>query len=383
MSWQDELTETGRFRGVEFYVRSHNASGGRRNVKREYPFRDLPAVEDLGRKGRGYNVEMYVIGADYMGRRNALLNALDLGGAGELYHPWLGLLRVNVESWTLEEGNDRNGWARFSVSFLEAGAPLQPSISINSAEVVTAFADAGQAESAEELAEEHQPEELSDWSLGNLIESIVEVGNKLKDKWEAVSTAVGNAVDMAERIYGQVQAFVAQARTGFGLASLVDRVRNAGDLISGEQSDTAEGRRLARSRSAIGQTIRLSMIFAVARRSAEIEPTSQVEARAMLEAISALIDDELERVSPDGSTLSTSMFYALCDLRTAVARDVEARGLKLPDTVTHTPATTLPALVISHQLYGDALRDAEIISRNSIRSPGFVPGGTALEVLSE
>lgn len=103
----------------------------------------------------------------------------------------------------------------------------------------------------------------------------------------------------------------------------------------------------------------------------------------MRQAINAMIDAEIERLSIDGESMSVPLYYALIDLRAAVTRDVAVLGLLLPYTVSWTPAATLPAVVIAHRLYGDALRDADIISGNAIRHPGFVPGGVALEVLSE
>jgi prophage DNA circulation protein len=43
----------------------------------------------------------------------------------------------------------------------------------------------------------------------------------------------------------------------------------------------------------------------------------------------------------------------------------------------------LPALVIAQHLYGDSLRETEIIDRNDVRNPCRVPGGVELEVLSD
>jgi len=42
----------------------------------------------------------------------------------------------------------------------------------------------------------------------------------------------------------------------------------------------------------------------------------------------------------------------------------------------------MPAIVLAYRLYGDAERADEIVARNRVRHPGFVPGGQPLEVLS-
>jgi prophage DNA circulation protein len=46
---------------------------------------------------------------------------------------------------------------------------------------------------------------------------------------------------------------------------------------------------------------------------------------------------------------------------------------------TYAPAETMSALVLAHALYGDALRSGEIVARNRVQHPGFVPA-TVLQV---
>ncbi|MNQ86556.1 hypothetical protein D3C85_1017540 [compost metagenome] len=45
----------------------------------------------------------------------------------------------------------------------------------------------------------------------------------------------------------------------------------------------------------------------------------------------------------------------------------------------YAPAETVSALVLAHALYGDALRSGEIVARNRVHHPGFVPA-TELQV---
>ncbi len=48
---------------------------------------------------------------------------------------------------------------------------------------------------------------------------------------------------------------------------------------------------------------------------------------------------------------------------------------------TLTPHEVTPALVVAYDYYEDATRDADIVARNQIRHPGFVPP-IALKVLT-
>ena len=49
------------FRGAQFEVDDVDASGGRRLVKHEYPLRDVPYAEDMGRKAREYSVKAFIV----------------------------------------------------------------------------------------------------------------------------------------------------------------------------------------------------------------------------------------------------------------------------------------------------------------------------------
>src|SRR5262245_27796266 len=104
MTWREDLRRIaidGRelvgasFRGAPFLVESSERSGGRRVVVHEFPLRDEPFVEDLGKRGSVFRVDGYVIGDDYLTQRDALLAALeDESGPGELVHPYHGVRRA-------------------------------------------------------------------------------------------------------------------------------------------------------------------------------------------------------------------------------------------------------------------------------------------------
>jgi prophage DNA circulation protein len=47
---------------------------------------------------------------------------------------------------------------------------------------------------------------------------------------------------------------------------------------------------------------------------------------------------------------------------------------------TYTPLTVLPALVLAHRIYQDATRADELVARNGISHPAFMPA-VALEIL--
>ncbi len=96
-----------RFAGV----REQSAEGGRRLVSHQYPGRDTPWTEDLGRALRQLTLEMHITGSNYISGRDALLAALEQSGAGELVHPWFGRMQVHCQQYTLRENTQAGGQA--------------------------------------------------------------------------------------------------------------------------------------------------------------------------------------------------------------------------------------------------------------------------------
>jgi hypothetical protein len=87
----------------------------------EYPQRDIPFSEDLGRKARTLKISAFVAGDDVFERRDRLIKACEEPGPGTLVHPTLGTLTVNCTGVSLSESREAGGSARLELSFVEAG----------------------------------------------------------------------------------------------------------------------------------------------------------------------------------------------------------------------------------------------------------------------
>lgn len=109
------------FRGASFGVTSDSLDTGRRTVKHEFPGREKPYVEDLGRKTRSFSIEGFVVGKDYADRRNELLSALEQSGTGVLIHPYYGEMTVQVDNVSVSHSAQDGGMAIFSITFTEPG----------------------------------------------------------------------------------------------------------------------------------------------------------------------------------------------------------------------------------------------------------------------
>lgn len=119
--WRAAL-QPASFRGAGFKVEAGGQAGGRRNATHEFPHRDVPYTEDLGRRARHWPITGYCIGPDYLDDRDDLIAALEAGDAGTLVHPTLGSMQVNVDTYSVSETRERGGICTFELAFVEAGS---------------------------------------------------------------------------------------------------------------------------------------------------------------------------------------------------------------------------------------------------------------------
>lgn len=161
MSWFDDL-QPASFRGVPFGVLGGESRFGRRVAVHEYPNRDKPYIEDLGRSARkislvGFLVENSGIygGGSVIAQREAMVAAVERAGPGLLVHPTLGELRVAVpgDGFGVVERWDTARYMEISFSFVEAGDRLFPAVSTSSQNVVDGLINAlGLASAADFVA---------------------------------------------------------------------------------------------------------------------------------------------------------------------------------------------------------------------------------------
>ena len=110
------------FRGVVFKVQNDSQSGGRRGPTHEFPNRNTPWTEDMGRRAQRWAITGYVIGQDCISQRNNLIQALDADGTATLQHPTLGSVQAKCDTYTVTEDKERGGIFTFQMSFSEAGS---------------------------------------------------------------------------------------------------------------------------------------------------------------------------------------------------------------------------------------------------------------------
>ncbi|HVJ29758.1 MAG TPA: DNA circularization N-terminal domain-containing protein [Gammaproteobacteria bacterium] len=384
------------FRGVAFFVDSGDRSGGRRTVVHEFPLRDDPFVEDLGRRARSFRVDGYVLGDDYISQRDTLLAALeDEAGPGELVHPYHGVRRAICINVSVRESKADGGMATFAIEFAETPtqAPV-PTEVVDSAEQVDDSADAAIAAVESELVEQYDAEGLPAFALESAETALAEASEGLASKLAPIvsetqelavmtgqiallTAQASSLVRQPANVLGEFRAAItglaetAAAAPGAVMDALIEAY--AVDLGVPVVATTATRARELANQTVLTRSLRLVFAIEAARLAPLVPYTSVEEATAARDQVAAMLE---EQAAGAGDTA----YPALVSLRSGVLRAVPG-GSSFARIVTVTRSVPIPSLLLAYQLYGSVDLESDIIARNSVSNPAFIAGD--LKVLGD
>lgn len=396
-AWRDQL-QPASFRGVPFFVDSHETALGRRVQLHEFPLRDKPYAEDLGRKARAISITAYVIGPGYMAARDQLARAIEEAGAGSLVHPYLGEMSCTVTDCKLSESTAEGGKASFTISLVEAGAKLFTTAAESTGATAAARADyalqAAQAGFENRFAVRGRPAFVAQASAGifsqalNVIQassglvrgtptSEAELQRDIDAQRRDPVGLVYNPDATARSLVGNIKALVRSvAQTPADSLSLARTLYRFGADLPLTVPATTSRKAQAANQAELLRLVRVTALAEGARAAARVELAANQAATAARDELVDGLTDAMEQ--PD---IADDVYDALRGLRSAVVRDITARGANLAHLVNWAPPATLPSLALAQQLYADATREPELVARNQVRHPLFVAGSVPLEVL--
>jgi prophage DNA circulation protein len=141
------------FGGAQFHCESNARESGRRIVEHQFPKKELPYAEDMGRSAREFTIRGYCIvypsdvddlfQRDYRNPRNRLIKALEQDGPGKLQLPTQPEQIVVCTKYRMQEEEKFGGYCIFDMTFAEYG--LDPLYDPASSDTVTAIADSAGA----------------------------------------------------------------------------------------------------------------------------------------------------------------------------------------------------------------------------------------------
>lgn len=394
--WRKRLLPAS-FRGVPFEVESDSAPVGRRTQVHEFVQRDDPVVEDLGRQVRTYKLAAFVIGGDYMAKRDALLAALDEPGAGELVHPWRGRLLVTATDCELSHSRQEGGMCRFDLTFVQ-GSELSLVASINTAQQLEQARASLWESAAERYRNAMGSIDAARLKTKQLTNSVTAVFGVVQREFGTVASALRNATGLADLLANSPDALVGLFEASFGqslgfgswsssqrrMTSQVEASQALAPTPAGGGADNEVA--VAACRDLVRDAV-LAQYLAEAVQLPALEPPAPFGAVSLdqqlvmgerepvpiAEDIEALRDAGVDALWQAALASAPAHFDALQAARWRLRRHltrVASAGVRL---TTVTPLEATPALVLAWRQYGDASRAAEVVARNGLRHPGFVP----------
>ena len=399
------------FRGVKFSVVETQHSIGRRVVVHEYPQRDIPYTEDMGKATNEFTVKGFIAGKDYIQRMNALEEKLTMPGAGELIHPWLGRLMVVPNGKANITYSSALLVVEFELKFVESGERLYPTQSVDTGYVSKQSAQNLFDASLDSIQKKLNIIEAQDFikqSVINNLNSVLKIdalGNI--NKMFKIADSVGRIVNEGMSLLSQnPTSFTHRLAKSLGLGSAVNAISswrgvvfNVNTLLKDRKLNTSESSRYtegtqdhieATNIEAFNALIRQVEISNAVGASANVgtekdrvNETEPVKVMAyddlinLRDSLCESIDQEMEKVDDD------VVYTALVDARIAVWNDLTNKANDSARLIDYTPTAVLPALVIAYDYYEDATREAELVGRNNIRRPLFVPANKPLKLLSQ
>jgi prophage DNA circulation protein len=391
MGWRDEY-QRAEWRGVAFYVRRAELETGRRAELHTFPNRDKPESEDLGRRARRYGVEGYLLGDDYFDQKETFLRAVEAPGAGLLVHPYYGELLVACVRCRVSDSDRELGIARLDLEFQETGDELEPKAEPNPRAVANtakidalaaindAFLDAYSVVS-KPLAEVNKLKRAIT-NGANLVNStrraVANVASYQRDLLNIdrnVAALVNDAESLAQETIGvltfgtypfQGEVRVDENDAGQMFTDLTELFDGVGETPSDDASPVKAYNDLF---------VRAATVTAGGL-IPEVDFASLEDLEAAADIVFAKID-ELE----DAGLEDVDVLESLRRVRVVIRDDIESRADRLARTAEIVLPETIPALVLSNELYGDIDQEENILRRNDLDHPGYVTGRRPLKVL--
>lgn len=375
------------FRGVSFEVDTADSEHGKRNAVHEFPFRDTPYCEDLGRKARRFSIEGYFVSDDHVDRKHRLAQAIEASGPGVLAHPYYGTVSVICDTCTFHDEKKLGRRTSFVADFIEAGSWLYPSIFgdnrglllgvIGTAigAVVGAF-DANYIATARSLSSSALGGVISDFGA-RLREGVEINGDVAQPSYvkalgaaeRAQASPVLFALDgknVSQAVYNYSQAVLDARKFLKGITEFVDyptvpfQTPGNGIISQVERQSGEAFVRLVKSVTAIE----------AARATIDIDLKTRVDAEERLSTAVRMLDSGIELASQDFDDDSRSHLEAV---KNEVTRDIYLQIGKLPVLITTDFRHRLPSLVVADRLWQNANRRDEVRDGNPVMHPLWEP----------
>lgn len=381
------------YNGVPFQVDSDSEKGGRRKAVHQFAGRDAPFIEDLGEDKREFSVTAYVASDAADDDAAALMEGFcGSTSKGTLVLPAHGPVEVQCLTCKRERKGDKHGYIAFEMEFVRDGeAQPQPS-TLSLANLVFVAADDLQAEISAFCETAIIATLQPDYVVLSAVDAVRDVAALL----ESIRTTapVDPAVSALQRIAIQAlhddapllihRLTGVDASLGTRLAALA---RALGDGLAPpaargaflpmvaalpdvpvDLAGTGSAQQAERNVNALRTAGRLAALLVIAEALARDKTISDRPAGISLRAdVSELFEAEISPLD------SGALAVAAQATQGAAVEYLSRLILDLAPVISAQSNVALPATVWAWRLYADPARAGELVARNGVAHPSFMP----------
>lgn len=401
LGWKSRIRPAS-FRGVEFGVSTDDKEAGRSTVVHQFPQRDLPYVEDMGAAPSRFVTQAFVLGADFMDRRDKLEQALMQPGPGTLVHPWYGELQVAQDGpYKVRHSADDGGMAVITITFVRAGDPANPTATVNSSRRAGVLASAAGSQACAAFDQTFAVASQGAWvvtqSFALVTDAMQTVQQLMGGDMRAITSLLGAATGYDFGALGSMGMAIWSAMRSLPLSGADNADTSARwcavaqrDVYVSSPPHAGQGRQTIISNgNAVNVLITRLAAVEAGNAAAVAAPKSQEAASKLRDGLTDAVDTALDATyeydlttSPGSSLVAADDAFAgtLADMRGHALIAVSEHALTAPQILTVNPAMSQPWLALCWRHTGGIDHESDMVARNSLIHPLFAPAGP-LEVL--
>lgn len=440
--WKDKTYKKASFRDATFYVESSDISVGRRNIIHQYPFKEVPYVEDMGSDASKFTIIGFVIqnntnDFDYLTEKNLLISSLKKSGSGLLVHPFYGRINVCLSGQArIEESISTNGgMARITMTFVETGSNQYPQKTVDPVESVRTVGETANSKVEDTFkshydytSDSHETIITTSQSACNMVNrvlintwspdrNIIDIKATLENANsylvkvdDYVSTATDYIYFMTRIIDDPLRTLglTAPYNLGNSIVQAFCSLVHFGDTLNSDNISRYGGQLVPvtiTTSTTAKRALNQEMIVSLYKSKALINATKMASTiiydsydrsiyitKIVIEAIDYYLDDLGSKIKDEvytdyGLTYTIDDLYDVMQLlKKSFIESMKLVGADLSAIeIYKVPYGVVNSLNLSYNKYKDLNREEEIITHNldKITHPGFLPSGYNLRILSE
>lgn len=395
------------YRGVGFWVETDKIATGRRLAVHEFPHRDTPYVEDLGRKANTISVTAYVHGDNVGSLEGRLRKACDAGGAARLNLP-MARTMAHCEDCSRQYSKDKLGYIAFDLKFVVEGsrpapfsglnnaraiefragkiaAPLSAAVSLTFKGIgVPGFVSEAAVEQLRDIAaaidgavrsspvapEIAGPLLLAAADLSVAAADLIQIGDR-GDRFTATSFIAASELASADALVDAVVSIFIKAREGLAPEYAVGFLEPwlSYETPSAPVLSPSEGIRASNER-VIDNLVRVAAASQYAAAAAVREYPSRREATQARADVAEHFETVLEGLA---GWEAYQAWIEVSEMRGQTVELLSRLVTDLAPVLQVSANRSMPSLWWANRLYGDASRAGELATRNGVKHAAFMP----------